>query len=79
MIVGVLEHLRVKPPLSVVELVVELAPKIFSGHSSDWKECKPLVGWWFLCPCSPLVPVTLNVGADVVVSSPMILGLLQNR
>ena len=47
------------------------------GTGSDWKETMPLAGWGFLHSWILLVPVTPSVVANVVASSPMILGMLE--
>ena len=73
MVLGVLEHLGVELPLSVVRLTVDFVPKVCSGH---WprQEGTSVTGWAeFLDGQVPLVPVTPGVGADVVPSSPLIL------
>ena len=73
MVLGVLEHLGVELPLSVVRLTVDFVPKVCSGHRPR-QEGTPVIGRAeFLSASVPLVPVTSTVGVDVVSSSPLIL------
>jgi hypothetical protein len=66
-----LELLGVEPPLGVVGLAVEFAPKVKQSRPKGTQA----TGWaGFLHPWIPLVPVTLGgVGTDIVSSSPLIL------
>ena len=78
MILGVSEHLGVRLPLRVVGVGAEPAPKSAPGAGSNWKEPVPLASWGFLCPWIPGVPVIPSVGAYVVASSPVVLGMLEH-
>lgn len=59
-------------------LGAELGPVSTQGTGSDWKELVTLSGLGFLCPWIPVVPITHGVGADIVVSSPMNLDVLEH-
>lgn len=43
-------------------------PKSAKGTGSDWKELVLLAGEEFLCLGIPGVPVTVDIGADVLAS-----------
>ena len=53
-------------------------PRSAQGTGSDQKEPMPLARQGFLHPWILRIPVTLSVRAEVVVSSPMILGMLEH-
>ena len=72
-ILGVLDHLRVKLPLGVVREGPKPAPEVCSGNSFR-QEGTCATGWvGFLHPWIQLVLIPSSVGADVVSSSPLIL------
>ena len=53
-------------------------PRSAHGTGSDWMKPVPLARWGFLCLWIPWVSVTAGVGQNVVASSPVILGVLEN-
>ena len=65
-------------PLGVVGLGVKPAPKVCSGNLLKQEGTLPLPGQGFLSLWILGVPVTPGVGADVVASSPVILGVLEH-
>ena len=75
-ILGVLEWLGMELPLNVVGLAAEaeFGPKVCSGHQLRPEGTCDTSWARFLCPRSPLVPVTPGgVGTDIVSSSPLVL------
>ena len=68
MILGVLEHLGVEPPLGIVRQAEEFVPKV-NWSRLEGTQAPGQMG--FLCPWILLAPVTpRGVGIDVVFSSP---------
>ena len=72
MILGVLEHLGVELPLSVVGLAAELELKVCSGHRPR-RELVPLLGQSSWVPRSCWYQFLLVMGQADVSSSPLIL------
>lgn len=61
-------YLQVELPLGVVGLGAEPVAKVCSGHWFRPERTCALAGWWFLNSWILGNPVTLGVGADVVVT-----------
>ena len=64
-VLGVLEHLGVELPLSVVRLTVDFVPKVCSGHWPRQEGTHAIGQTEFLGSRVPLIPVTPGVLADV--------------
>ena len=73
-----LEHLEVELPLGVLGLGAEPVLKVCSAHKPRPKGICALAGQGCLHPWILGVPVTQDLGADVVASSPVILGMLKH-
>ena len=78
MILGVSEHLRVGLPLCILRVAEEPASQVCSRCWFTLEGTRATV--WVGVPVSldPGDPVPLGVGADVVVSSPLILSVLDH-
>ena len=72
-ILGMLKCLGVGFPLGFVGLAEEFIPKVCSGHQPITEGTCATGQAVFMDPWIPLVPVTSDVGTDVVSFSPLIL------
>ncbi len=73
MVLGFSEHLKVWLPLGVLRVGAEPTPHGCSRCRFRLEGTR--AGWGFLCPW---IPVTPSVGADVVASLSVILGMLEH-